>query len=80
MDLHALRADEFAYLPQKLSPLELRFEHSFAFKALLMCWRYVEFVTMTWVKSIWDFVFFPTSEFAFKLTRLMHLIIVSRAD
>ena len=63
MDLHALHADEFAYLSQRLTDYERKCEKSWVFRSYAMCRQFVVFVIKTWLKAAWAFVFFPTSAY-----------------
>ncbi|KAH8113125.1 alpha/beta-hydrolase [Phellopilus nigrolimitatus] len=59
--LHALHADEFTYLGQKLSGYERKYAESRIFRTYAMVKQYVLFMLKTWVKAAWAFVFFPTT-------------------
>ena len=64
MDLHALHADEFAYLSQKLTDFERKCEESWIYRSYAMVKQFAFFVVKTWVKAAWAFVFLPTSQYS----------------
>ena len=61
-DLHALHADEFAYLSKRLTNFERKSEESWIFRSYAIVGQYFIFISRTWTKAAWAFVFFPTSE------------------
>ncbi|KAL5500937.1 hypothetical protein ACEPAH_9324 [Sanghuangporus vaninii] len=61
MDLHALHADEFAYLSQRLTDFERRCEESWTYRSYAMFKQFAHFVAKTWIKAAWELIFLPTT-------------------
>ena len=60
--LRALHTDEFVYLSRNLTGFQKRCEESWVIRSFGICWQYLLFHLQTWVKAMWAFLFFPTSE------------------
>lgn len=62
-DMHALHADEFAYLSQRISHFDHRRHDSWILRSLGILKHYFQFLFTTWVKVLWASIFLPFSKY-----------------